>query len=153
MIAAAALALVRPGAAAAQSAAPSAPASAAPSASPSTGPIRIDSCDVKKLYSQMGLGNLFVNGKGYNFFNVTFTNTAQVPVKRIVFQIEFDKSRYVVGDDGTFQPGVQVTHHLRDQGKDVKAFARTGTGPTACSVLSATYADGTTWEPPAASSP
>ena len=130
------LAPLRPGAAPAQSASPS--------------PIHISSCDVKKVHSQMGLGNLFVNGKGYNFFNVTFTNTASVMAKRVVFQIEFDKSRYVVGDDGSFAPAQQVTHHLRDHGSDVHAFARAGgSGPTACSVLAVTFSDGTSWNAPA----
>lgn len=134
-----------PRAASAQSPSPATSAAAA------TGPIHIDSCNVQKINSQMGFGNLFLNGKGYNFFNITFTNTAQVAVKRIVFQVEFDKSRYVLGDDGTFAPGAQITHHLRDHGKDVHAFARAGTGPTVCTVLSATLADGTTWSPPVAS--
>src|SRR5947209_10579442 len=76
-------------------------------------PIRIDSCDVKKLHSQYGLGDLFFKGKGYNFFNITFTNTSKETVKRISFQIEFEKSRYVVADAGSFAPDQQVTHHLR----------------------------------------
>jgi len=127
---------------------------AGPAAPQSAGPIRIDSCNVKKLYSQTGFGSLYVNGKGYNFFNISFTNTASVAAKRVVFQIEFDTSRYVVGDAGTFAPGEQVTHHLRDHGSDVQAFARPGgSGPTACSVLSASFSDGTTWSAPAAPSP
>jgi hypothetical protein len=121
------------------------PAAPAQSASP----IHIASCDVKKVHSQMGLGNLFVNGKGYNFFNVTFTNTGSVMAKRIVFQIEFDKSRYVVGDEGSFAPAQQVTHRLRDHGSDVHAFARAGgSGPTACSVLEVKFSDGTSWAVP-----
>jgi hypothetical protein len=117
-------------------------------------PIRIDSCDVKKLNSQTGLGNLYVNGKGYNFFNVTFTNTGTVTAKQVVFQIEFDKSRYVVGDAGSYAPGDQVTHHLRDHGSNVQAFARDGgSGPTACSVLSVTFGDGTSWNAPASGAP
>jgi hypothetical protein len=128
---AASLALLRPVAAPAQSASP----------------IHINSCDVKKVHSQMGLGNLFINGKGYNFFNITFTNTGSMMVKHVVFQIEFDKSRYVVGDAGSFAPGQQVTHRLRDHGKDVHAFERAGGhGPTACSVLAATFGDGTEWK-------
>jgi hypothetical protein len=120
----------------------------------STSPVRIDSCDVKKLNSQTGIGNLFVNGKAYNFFNVTFTNTAAVAAKRIVFQIDFDKSRYVVGDDGTYAPGDQVTHHLRDHGSDVQASARPGGGgPTQCSVVMVTFVDGTSWNSPAAQAP
>ena len=121
-------------------------ASAAPSAPPQpASPIHINSCDVKKLHSQYGLGDLFIKGKGYNFFNVTFTNTSQETVKRIVFQIEFEKSRYEVADAGSFTPGEKVTHRLRDHGKETHAFARTGTGPTECSVLSATFANGTSW--------
>lgn len=111
----------------------------------SKSPIHINSCDVKKLHSQYGLGDLFVKGKGYNFFNVTFTNTSAETVNHVVFQVEFEKSRYVVGDKGTFAPGQEVTHRLRDHGSGVQAFARTGTGPTECSVLSATFSNGTTW--------
>lgn len=118
-------------------------------------PIRIDSCDVKMVNSQTGLGNLYVNGKGYNFFNVTFTNTGSVAAKKIVFQIEFNKSRYVVGDAGSFAPGDQVTHHLRDRGSDVQAFARTdgSGGPTVCSVLSVDLSDGTSWSAPPTPAP
>lgn len=112
-------------------------------------PIHINYCDVKKLHSEYGLGNLFIKGKGYNFFNVTFTNTSKETVKRIVFQIEFEKSRYEVADAGSFAPGEKVTHRLRDHGKDTHAFARTGTGPTECSVLAATFGDGTIWKAPA----
>lgn len=108
-------------------------------------PIHINSCDVKKLHSEYGLGNLFIKGKGYNFFNITFTNTSKEIVKHIVFQIEFEKSRYVVADAGSFAPGQQVTHHLRDHGKDVQAHARAGSGPTECSVLAVTFSDGTAW--------
>lgn len=120
----------------------------------SASPIRIDSCDVQKLNSQTGLGNLYVNGKGYNFFNVTFTNTGNVTAKQIVFQIEFDKSRYVVGDAGSYAPGDQVTHHLRDHGSNVQAFARDGgSGPTVCSVVSVAFTDGTSWNAPAPAAP
>lgn len=116
----------------------------------SASPIRIDSCDVKKVHSQLGLGDLFIKGKGYNFFNVTFTNTASEMIKHVVFQVEFDRSRYVVGDAGSFAPAQQVTHRLRDHGKDTHAYARAGgSGPTACSVLEATFSDGTSWKAPA----
>lgn len=138
IVAAAVVGLLQPGAVSAQSASP----------------IRIDSCDVKKLNSQTGFGNLFVNGKGYNFFNVTFTNTANVTAKRVVFQIEFENSRYVVGDDGSYAAGDQVTHHLRDRGSDVQAFARPGgSGPTVCSVLAVSFGDGTSWSAPTAAMP
>lgn len=121
---------------------------AAPPAEPAS-PIHIDSCDVKKLHSELGLGSLFIKGKGYNFFNVTFTNTSKETVKHIVFQIEFEKSRYEVSDAGSFAPGEKVTHHLRDHGKDTHAFARAGTGPTECSVLAATFSNGESWKAPA----
>ena len=114
----------------------------------SSSPIHINSCDVKKVHSQYGLGDLFIKGKGYNFFNITFTNTSAELAKHVVFQIEFEKSRYVVGDAGMFEPGQQVTHRLRDHGSDVHAFARTGTGPTECSVLAVTFGNGTKWSAP-----
>jgi hypothetical protein len=119
--------------------------------SPTPGPIRIDSCDVKGLAGQTGMGNLFVNGHDYNFFNITFTNTASVVATDVTFQVDFSKSRYVLDDAGSFAAGGQVTHHLRDHGKSVQALARPATEDTAttqCSVLAVHFADGTSWTRP-----
>ncbi len=105
------------------------------------------------LRSGYGLGGLTLDiGHGYNFFNVSFTNRAKVAATRVVFQIDFNASRYVIADVGSYAPGVTVTHTLRDHGKSVQASARPGgKGPTQCAVLSAHFADGTTWVTPAAS--
>jgi hypothetical protein len=117
---------------------------------PAAGPIQISSCDVKGIAGETGFGNLFINGHKYNFFNITFTNTAKVAATDVKFQVDFSKSRYVLDDAGSFAPGQQVTHHIRDHGKSVQALARPAgedTSKTQCSVLSATFADGTTWTP------
>lgn len=96
----------------------------------------------------MGLGNLFINGKAYNFFKVDFVNHGAETAERIVFQIDFEKSRYVIGDNGSFAPGVSISHIFRDHGKDVTAGARpAGEDPktTVCNALSVKFKDGTTW--------
>lgn len=123
-------------------------ATPAPTSVPSVpaGPIAVTSCDVVKQNSQLGTNNLFMNGKAFNFFKVGFVNNGNATADRIVFQIDFDKSRYVVGDKGTYGPGNSVTHTYRDHGSDVTASARpAGTTGTVCTVLSAHFTDGTTW--------
>ncbi|HTU82507.1 MAG TPA: hypothetical protein VMF61_10280 [Candidatus Acidoferrales bacterium] len=126
-------------------------ASPSPPSSQPAGPIAVTTCALLKDYGQVGLGNLYVNGKAYNFFKVGFVNDGHVDADRIVFQIDFAKSRYVIGDDGTYAPGIGVTHVYRDHGKDVVASARPpgNDGSTVCSVLSVRFADGTTWTAPA----
>lgn len=127
-------------------------AAAAPaaSASPSAGPIAVTSCTLQTAHNQMGFGNLFVNGKAMKFFKVGYVNNGHVAADRLVVQVEFAKSRYVIGDTASFAPGVEVTHTYRDHGRDVKASARpAGSGEgTTCEVLSAHFADGTIWQAP-----
>jgi hypothetical protein len=119
-----------------------------PSSTP-TGPISIESCDVQTARSGFGMGNVTVFGKGYNFFKIAFTNQTKVPADQLTFQIDFNASRIVIGDVGTFAPGVPTTHTLRDRGSSVVASARPGgTGPTACSVIAAHFTDGTSFTAP-----
>jgi hypothetical protein len=102
----------------------------------------------------MGFGGpVTVNGKGYNFFMVKFTNTAAVVATKIVFQIDFGKaSRIVIPDVGTFAPNSTVEQTLRDKGKDMIFSARPtpNDGSVLCTVLSAQFADGTTYTSPLA---
>jgi hypothetical protein len=104
----------------------------------------------------MGFGNVTVNGKGYNFFTVTFTNSAKVAADQIVFQIDFGKaSRIVIPDVGTFAPGATVKNTFRDKGKEMVFSARPvpNDGSVICTVLSAHFADGTTYTSPSAPAP
>jgi hypothetical protein len=131
---------------------------ASPAASaPAAGPISIASgCSYKTMNSGMGFGNLTVNGHGYNFFKVTFTNNATVTADRIVFQIDFGKaSRIVIPDVGTFAPGATVNETFRDKGKDMVFSARPvpNDGSVICTVLSAHFKDGTTYTSPLAPAP
>ena len=132
------------------------PAAAAPAPAP-TGPISIaDGCSYKTMYTGMGFGNLTVNGKGYNFFTVTFTNNAKVAADRIVFQIDFGKaSRIAIPDAGTFAPGATTKTTFRDRGKEMVFSARPvpNDGSVICTVLSAHFADGTTYTSPLAPAP
>jgi len=102
----------------------------------------------------MGFGGpITVNGKGYNFFTVKFTNTAAVTATKIVFQIDFGKaSRIVIPDVGTFAPGDTIEQTFRDKGKDMVFGVRPtpNDGSVICSVLSAQFADGTTYASPLA---
>jgi hypothetical protein len=117
-------------------------------------PISIaDGCSYKTVSSGIGFGNLTVNGKGYNFFMVTFTNQAAVVAKKIVFQIDFGKaSRIVIPDVGTFAPGATTHQTFRDKGKEMVFSARPipNDGSVICTVLSAEFADGTTYTSPLA---
>ena len=125
------------------------------SSAPAAAPIAIaDGCSYKTVSSGMGFGGpVTMNGKGYNFFTVKFTNTAAVAATKIVFQIDFGKaSRIVIPDVGTFAPGGTVEQTFRDKGKEMIFSARPtpNDGSVICTVLSAQFADGTTFVSPQA---
>ncbi len=109
------------------------------------------------MYTGMGFGGpISVNGKGYNFFTVKFTNTASVAATKIVFQIDFGKtSRIVIPDVGTFAPGDTVQQTFRDKGREMTFGTRPtpNDGSVICTVLSAQFADGTTYTSPLATVP
>jgi hypothetical protein len=118
-----------------------------------TSPITIaDGCSYKTVSSGMGFGGpVSINGKGYNFFTVKFTNTAAVAAKKIVFQIDFGKaSRIIIPDVGTFAPGATIQQTFRDEGKEMIFGARPtpNDGSVICTVLSAEFADGTAYASP-----
>jgi len=126
-----------------------------PSPTPAAVPISIsDGCSYKTVFSGMNFGGpVTVNGKGYNFFTVKFTNTAAVAATRIVFQIDFGKaSRIVIPDVGTFAPGDTIQQTFRDKGKEMIFGARPtpNDGSVICTVLSAQFADGTSYASPLA---
>jgi hypothetical protein len=102
-------------------------------------------------------GNTELNiGHGYNFFTVKFTNNASVAANKIVFQIDFAKaSRIVIPDVGTFAPGSTTNTTFRDNGKQMVFSARPtpNDGSVICTVLSAQFADGTTYTAPIAPAP
>jgi hypothetical protein len=126
------------------------------SAANATPPIAIaPGCSYKTLSSGFGLfGNTELNiGHGYNFFTVKFTNNASVAANKIVFQIDFAKaSRIVIPDVGTFAPGATTNTTFRDNGKGMVFSARPtpNDGSVICTVLSAQFADGTTYTAPIA---
>jgi hypothetical protein len=133
-------------------------ASTASAAAPAAPPIAIaEGCSYKSVYSGMNFGGpLTINGKGYNFFTVKFTNSAAVAATQIVFQIDFGKaSRIVIPDVGTFAPGATVQQTFRDKGKEMVFSARPtpNDGSVICTVLSAQFADGTTYTAPAVPPP
>ncbi len=132
---------------------------ATPSPSPASAsvaaPISIaDGCSYKTLNSGFGFGNTTFNvGHGYNFFSVKFTNDAAVAATKIVFQIDFGKtSRIVIPDVGTFAPGATVSTTFRDKGNGMVFSARPvpNDGSVICTVLSAQFADGTSYTSPLA---
>jgi hypothetical protein len=132
-----------------QGQAPASPAAAAP--------ISIaDGCSYKTMNSGFGFGNVTLNvGHGYNFFTVKFTNISAVAANKIMFQIDFGKaSRIVIPDVGTFAPGATTTTTFRDNGKGMVFSARPtpNDGSVICTVLSAQFADGTTYTAPPAPS-
>ena len=144
---------------------PSVPVSADPTAAPTAaatapaGPISIaDGCSYKTMNSGIGIfgGGTQVFGHGYNFFTVKFTNNAAVAANQIVFQIDFGKaSRIVIPDVGTFASGATASQTFRDNGKGMVFSARPtpNDGSVICTVLSATFTDGTTYTSPLAPTP
>ncbi len=124
-------------------------------ASPAAAPIAIaDGCSYKTMSTGFGFGNTTLNiGHGYNFFSVKFTNDAAVPATKIVFQIDFGKSsRIVIPDVGTFAPGATINTTFRDNGKGMIFSSRPvpNDGSVICTVLSADFADGTSYAAPLA---
>ena len=130
-------------------------ASPAPASTAAVGPISIaDGCSYKTMNSGFGFGNVTLNvGHGYNFFTVKFTNNAAVTADKIVFQIDFGKaSRIVIPDAGTFAPGATTHQTFRDRGNEMVFSARPipNDGSVICTVLSAQFADGTSYVSPLA---
>ncbi|MGD1066827.1 MAG: hypothetical protein ABR975_08435 [Vulcanimicrobiaceae bacterium] len=115
-----------------------------------SGPVAITSCDDLKERGGYGMGNLTVlGGHAYHFFKLTVVDNGKVAADSLTYQIDFDTSRYVIGDKATFAPGQPVTHTLRDHGSDVVAGKRPGgSGPTVCTLLAAHFTDGTSWVAP-----
>jgi hypothetical protein len=66
--------------------------------------------------------------------HVRFTNGGNQPIRRVVFGLS-DGSTVV--DAGTFAPGVTIDH----------TFYLSPTHADSCSVASASFADGTQWNP------
>jgi hypothetical protein len=132
-------------------------ATPSPTATPAAPPISIaDGCSYKTMSSGFGFGNsgVIVSGHGYNFFTVKFTNNAAVAATKIVFQIDFGKaSRIAIPDVGTFAPGSTTQTTFRDKGNGMVFSARPtpNDGSVICTVLSATFADGTSYLSPLAS--
>ncbi len=144
--------------AAATTAAPSPTATPNSAMSGSSGPISIaDGCSYKTLRSGMNFGGpATIFGKGYNFFDVTFTNNSAVAADRIVFQIDFAKaSRIVIPDVGTFAPGATIKQTFRDKGKEMVFSARPtpNDGSVICTVVSAHFVDNTSYTNPQAATP
>jgi len=96
-------------------------------------PIHIATCEISAPIRDLHLGTdigTTVTG-GYNL-HVRFADGGNQPIKRVVFALN-DESTVV--DAGTFSPRVTIDHR----------FDLMPNNADACSVGSATFADGTQW--------
>jgi hypothetical protein len=99
-------------------------------------PVHVAACDIRPPAPDLTIGaNGIPNAQSGYDLHIRFSNTADRPVKRIVFVL--NDGRRVV-DDGTFAPGATIDHRF-----DLAAGAA-----RSCTVASATFADGTQWNAP-----
>ena len=96
-------------------------------------PIHVATTTITAPVQQLNVGSeigLTVTGR-YQL-HVRFTNESNQPIKRVVFALN-DGTRIV--DVGTFSQGVMVDH----------TFDRVPDDADSCTLVSATFADGTQW--------
>jgi hypothetical protein len=76
-------------------------------------------------------------GSEASVVTISFADTANLPIKRVVFAVRAGNYRSLIVDKGTFSPGTRITHSfLRNR--------ELGQGSTV-KVLNVTFADGSTW--------
>jgi hypothetical protein len=102
-----------------------------------TGGIEVSSCSYR-LWGRATMG-------------VDFRNTGQQVVRQIVFRAPYRGGGVDFTDSGAFTPNVKIEHAIHaNMPADAHATVYSSfDDPSACAVVSVTYADGTTWQNPA----
>lgn len=83
--------------------------------------------------------------------NVTFTNTSPKIINSIVLRAQTPAGTIDFSAAGVFSPGVAVERRLQYRGSHFRAVRRVSlevSGPAVCSVIEASFADGTSWKSP-----
>ena len=105
-------------------------------------PIAVSTCSVSDLFNPAIAADL---GPpiSYRTLQVTFLNTQDGVATKVVFDVLRDRAHSTVTERGRFSKGVPIEHLFDD-------YSGTGSeGPAVCTVAAVTFADGTTWTPPA----
>ncbi|MDH2908909.1 MAG: hypothetical protein HKL92_05040 [Candidatus Eremiobacteraeota bacterium] len=117
---------------------PAAPALAA------TPPITVEDCHLD--YSPGGILPLT---KTVGPLHIDFRNDAKQPVIEARFKVHLNGRDVIIVDKGTFSPDVEIKHLFRNfSGGEHFLFSRQP--QPHCSLVGATFADGSTWSPSAA---
>ena len=120
-----------------------APAPAAPALA-ATPPITVEDCHLD--YSPGGILPLT---KTVGPLHIDFRNDAKQPVVEARFKVHLDGRNVIIVDKGTFSPDVEIKHLFRNfSGGEHFLFSRQP--QPHCSLVGATFADGSTWSPSAA---
>jgi len=101
-----------------------------------SGPVTITSCSVNEHMSD---STVSPNSLRINYY----ANEADRKLSSITFRVRYAQTTVTVTDTGTFDYKTQITHQFNLLG----GLPWTGAMPTACHVLTATYADGQTINP------
>ena len=118
-----------------------APASSATDATSSVPPITVEDCHLD--YSPGGILPL---SKTVGPLHIDFRNDAKQPVVEARFKVRLNGRDVIIVDKGTFSPDVEIKHLFRNfSGGEHFLFSRQPQ-PT-CSLVGATFADGSTWRP------
>jgi hypothetical protein len=107
---------------------------------PATSPVSVVACDYTAIGPAASLPELTPIQVGN--LRITFVNQAPQAATHVRFAVRYADRTQVVEDAGTFASGTPITEN----------FAPAGNAPFAgsaaeCSVLSVTFADGSTWQP------
>jgi hypothetical protein len=98
-----------------------------------TQPVQLATCEISTPVANPHMGrDIGTTYDGNYSMRVRFTNTGAQPLTRIVFALNDGRT---ITDTGTFAPGVTIVH----------TFDLNPTAANACTVASATYADGMQW--------
>ena len=121
---------------------------AAPAAPPATAlagtpPITVEDCHLD--YSPGGILPLT---KTVGPLHIDFRNDAKQPVIEARFKVHLNGRDVIIVDKGTFSPDVEIKHLYRNfSGGEHFLFSRQP--QPKCSLVGATFADGSTWSPSA----
>jgi|GEM_PF-1943044 len=122
-------------------------AAQAPLPAAATPPITVEDCHLD--YSPGGILPLT---KTVGPLHIDFRNDAKQPVVEARFKVHLNGRNVIIVDKGTFSPDVEIKHLFRNfSGGEHFLFSRQP--QPKCSLVGATFADGSVWSPTAAAVP
>jgi hypothetical protein len=104
----------------------------------SVSPVAVAACNISSASHSIGVPSFASFDVSEHYLNVNFVNNGKVPATNVTFVIDDGSSPAQIVDRGSFTPGVQIAHQIRE------AYA-SNEGPAKCSVADVQFADGTSW--------